>query len=1082
MAATGVKRARRAVRWPRALLELASPWLIVRPLRRALRRGLLALAAALPDLLAIEFLLAATCYVFRDAIRDGLVFHEADTSTMFYPVFAALGGALRRGELLVWSPRLFSGFPLLAEGQTGVLYPPNWLAATLLPAQAGFIWLRIVHFALATLFAYVFGRSLRLAPGPSAVLALSFGFGSFMVGQMQHGSVLASAIWLPLVLALTEFGFRARGLARQRYLILAGLALGLSALGVHMQPVVMSGGCFLAWVAFRLVLPPASDGPAADGSDRRFVASSQWQRSGGKGRSRYSTSETVFSAVARLRALPGSADRLDSSPRPAAGIWHVARAVLARVSLAAWTAILVPLIAAATAAAQLLPLYELSSLSGRAGGWSYREATDYSLPLPNLVTLVFPFFFRDGQGGGWSLWQPWEVTYYAGVVPLALAILGVLAARRREVLFFVALVVVATLLALGDYSPLNLYAHVWSWPGFNLQRAPARFSYLGVLGIAALAGLGTQALWDHLRSWPNGTRRTVRLLMLWMAGLLAGLAALLWHLLIWRAWLEAEPLWALEYLDQSYLSQRRDPGVVDSAQKVFSGLWQSLDPTNRHTALSLLLLGALLLLVVCWNEFRRARPFWQGLLVALVALDLGSFAHQYHPMLPIDQVADIGDSGRFLARQNSLVRIYTDPDVKQPRANQLLPWEVAEIRAYDPLELSRHRVLLGSITHVDNWLLDLFGVRYLLLPADQPGQPSYRQTAFNPQHPLVNGSAFSPSGREVWTVPADQADELRVISALEDAFGIEEGDTVAEWVLTDSAGNETVVPMRAGRDTADWTYDDPSNRVSAAHSRARVAFSFELPIPLASGARYANLYYSAFPLPDRPLVTRVEFRHTYPVGRMQVFGFGLFNRERGHLAQFYEREKYRPVFRDSSVVLQENRAAFPRAFAVPEAVVAYDASAALELLAHGPLLPRRQVVLELEDTGQEFPRARPGAVSRGDRLGEPYGDVQVVDYGDALVSVQATTDGGYLVLSDAYYPGWRAYLDGEETRVLRANYAFRAVELPAGQHLVQFRYQPDSFEAGLTITRVTLAVVALALLGSFAHLGRVPRPVRPRSR
>src|SRR5205085_218151 len=142
--------------------------------------------------------------------------------------------------------------------------------------------------------------------------------------------------------------------------------------------------------------------------------------------------------------------------------------------------------------------------SGRAGSWSYRAATDYSLPLPNLITLIFPFFFRDDQGGGWSLWQPWEVTFYAGVVPLALAALRLAYSRRRGLPFFTALVIVSTLLALGDYSPFNLYALVWDLPGINFQRAPARFSYLGVLGIAAVAGLGTQTLWENLRAWPSG--------------------------------------------------------------------------------------------------------------------------------------------------------------------------------------------------------------------------------------------------------------------------------------------------------------------------------------------------------------------------------------------------------------------------------------------------------------------------------------------------------------------------------------------------------------------------------------------------
>jgi hypothetical protein len=761
----------------------------------------------------------------------------------------------------------------------------------------------------------------------------------------------------------------------------------------------------------------------------------------------------------------------------AAGVWRFAQGVGGRAALMVWAAVTVPLIGMALAAPQLLPLYELSGQSGRANGWSYQAATDYSLPLPNLLTLVFPFFFRDGRGGGWSLWQPWEVTYYAGVVPLALAVLGVAYGRRREVLFFVPLVVLATLLALGDYSPINLYAHVWNLPGVNLTRAPARFSYLGVLGIATLAGFGSQALWEHLRPGPTGARRRLRLLVLWMAGLVAGLAAAVWHLITWRAWLEREPLWALQLIDEQYLRLRRDPGVVDSAQQVYAGLSQSLDLSNRLTALPLLLLAALLLLAVCWSELRRARALWQGLLVVLVAVDLASFAREYHGTRTIEAIAEVGPAGRFLAAQPGLHRIVTDPGVKEPKPNKLLPWDVSEAAAYDPLELSRHRVFRGATTYVDNWLLDLLGVRFRLLPEDQPGLPSYRQTAFNPQHPLVSGGAFNPSGRGAWTVGAEQSDELRVVSVLEGAQAVSDGEPVGEWVLTDTAGIEHSVVMLAGRDTAEWTYDDPALAARPAHGRARVAFGFDLPIALPGGARQVNLYYAAFPLADRPAVRRAEFRQLLPTGRMQVFGFGLFNRDRGLVAQFFEREKYRVAFQGGGVLVQENRAAFPRAFAVPEAIVAPSAEEALVLMAHGPIQPRRQVVLEDgEADPAAWPPPRPTERSLGDPVGAPYGEVRVVEYESALVSVEAASNGGYLVLADAYYPGWKATVDGEDSPIYRANYLFRAVVLPPGRHLVQFRYEPASFETGATIARLSLALLGLALLVTLTPVGRVTRP------
>jgi hypothetical protein len=176
----------------------------------------------------------------------------------------------------------------------------------------------------------------------------------------------------------------------------------------------------------------------------------------------------------------------------------------------------------------------------------------------------------------------------------------------------------------------------------------------------------------------------------------------------------------------------------------------------------------------------------------------------------------------------------------------------------------------------------------------------------------------------------------------------------------------------------------------------------------------------------------------------------------------------------AGVVVQENRASFPRAFAVPDAITVSNPEAAINLLAHGPIQPRRQVVLEDPDAPPTAP-PRP-AITDGDRLGAPYGQVDVVEYRNEWVNLRASSDGGYLVLTDAYYPGWRAYLDGEETPVLRADYLFRAVALPPGRHLVQFRYQPESFEAGLAITRLTLALLGLALLVSLAPAARARRP------
>jgi hypothetical protein len=94
------------------------------------------------------------------------------------------------------------------------------------------------------------------------------------------------------------------------------------------------------------------------------------------------------------------------------------------------------------------------------------------------------------------------------------------------------------------------------------------------------------------------------------------------------------------------------------------------------------------------------------------------------------------------------------------------------------------------------------------------------------------------------------------------------------------------------------------------------------------------------------------------------------------------------------------------------------------------------------------------------------------EYSPNAVKIEVALDrDGYLVLSDTYYPGWRAYVDGEERETLRANYAFRAVPLESGQHTVFFKYDPLSFKTGLVISLATWGaiILGLAVLGLQRH-------------
>jgi hypothetical protein len=85
---------------------------------------------------------------------------------------------------------------------------------------------------------------------------------------------------------------------------------------------------------------------------------------------------------------------------------------------------------------------------------------------------------------------------------------------------------------------------------------------------------------------------------------------------------------------------------------------------------------------------------------------------------------------------------------------------------------------------------------------------------------------------------------------------------------------------------------------------------------------------------------------------------------------------------------------------------------------------------------------------------------KVVDHSHNRVAIQADLkEQGLLVLADAYYPGWKAFVDGEETKIYQTNYVMRGVLVPAGSHRVEFRYDPISFRIGLIVSLATLVLV-----------------------
>jgi hypothetical protein len=109
---------------------------------------------------------------------------------------------------------------------------------------------------------------------------------------------------------------------------------------------------------------------------------------------------------------------------------------------------------------------------------------------------------------------------------------------------------------------------------------------------------------------------------------------------------------------------------------------------------------------------------------------------------------------------------------------------------------------------------------------------------------------------------------------------------------------------------------------------------------------------------------------------------------------------------------------------------------------------------------RDFDPAREVVLPEGPVLdSDATGACRIVDLRPDRVEIEAQlTAPGYVVLIDAYDPGWRATIDGRPVPILRANVAFRAVATPAGSHRIRFVYRPTSVKVGLTVSALAALV------------------------
>lgn len=981
--------------------------------RAALRWLLLALALA-----------AAVLVVYAPLLLTNRVLATGDAFAYFTPYRDYASAALRAGRLPLWNPYLFLGVPFLANPQTAVFYPLHWPFAGL-PAAASLEASLALHLWLAGLGAAVYVRCVaRLGWLAALAAGLAFSLSGYLGARAGQINQVSAVAWLPWLLALLEASV-------PRWRLTPG--------GERVrQPVAPISWPWLAALALAVALQLLAGHTQSSFINLTgLLLAALWP----------SLAALLTVLRAALRRQPAAPDR----PALRAGVGR-ALVVLAAI-----------LLGALLSAVQLLPTLELSGLSIRSGGLTLREAVSFSLQPRGLLLTLLPSF-GENLAGQFATPAYGEYVAYVGVVALVLALVGVTAGRQALASpwgLAVGLALTGLALALGAYNPLY-WLLVKLVPGFDLFRAPARWMLLYTFGASLLAAYGVAALSERRPSRPRlvlaqgRARRVAAALTLLLVALLA--------VQRWPGWLTVG-LWLLTGLAVAAIV-RWQQGKALLAALLAALLLAELaaaslalahrQPTAPEAITSLRTAPAHLLAAARQAEAEGRIP-GRFLSISGITYDPGDLAELqqiFAGRLPQQGIYDLVVASKL-------------QEIVAP--NLPLLWRLPAVDGYDggvlplrryvdlqtlfipPDDLAEDGRLREQLTSIPaTSLLRLLGVEHIIT------DKTFDLWRDDVYYDLELSTQLAP-GEAVTVLDAGrlEATGLGLWSHLSGGAALAQGAPVAEVVVEGAAGSRTL-QLRAGEQTGEGVWSSV-----AAHGQPEA----RQPWPRhEAGWDYLARADWAEPL----LPEHITVRNVAAQGDLVLRGISLLDARTGaHAALTMPADGQFRRVHSGDVKIYENMQALPRAAIVGKITVVADDAAALASLADPGFEPGQHVVLLADEL------AAAGQMALAEQVdgAAAHTPVQVLAYQPERVELAVTLSApGALVLADTWYPGWRATVDGEPVKVLRANYLFRGLLLPAGTHRILFEFQPASLARGAAISLVgLLLLVTMGMAGWFGR-------------
>jgi hypothetical protein len=523
-------------------------------------------AARHHDRLAIALLVLLPTLFFGDVLLGTANFYMRDLTRYYYPTKQIYRAIVLGGEFPYWNRSFSAGQPIAANPEHEIFYPLTWLI--LLPSyDLGYRLHILIHIYIGLLGMYALLRSMELGPPAAFFGAVSFGLGGIYLSYVNLLPILFCAAWLPLTCLFVRRFLIGR---RARDFALAALTLGLQFLVAEPTTVMQTG------------------------------------------------------VLIGMYALYHG--------------WYSERRWTGMVKNVSWIA-LISALAFAVGAAQMLPAIDHVGDSARSRPFEFNLVKAWSMPWAKYGEMIFPNILGHISidrvmwywGGGLypGMGSPFLFSVYCGLAVSALAVAGAFS-RTRGTRFFLLLLVVSSVLALGGHTPV---LHLLYKAGIATSiRYPEKFILIGVFAMIVFAAQMFQRVLDGddaLREAAAGFALATTV----VAGVIAAAAFL--------------PIYG----------------------QTFAGIWGlgKGGGTTRMINLShddwaaAALRGALLTALLLTIRTRR-RALWFGAALIFLCADLGPVTHELNPRMPRAFFTQPPAADRTLPRNRADFRVFHEAD------------------------------------------------------------------------------------------------------------------------------------------------------------------------------------------------------------------------------------------------------------------------------------------------------------------------------------------------------------------------------------------------------------------------------------